>query len=417
MLQIILNPELKGSLPDPNKKSPEPEPDHGSVWEQLISESEFTESNYSEQTQNGLINAFLFAYNNHIPLKIKVQDIHIALQLIISTFVNNNSEQSRDLFVTHSGKKTLTVENDALDFNTFGQMMRDSVKENIKDSKFIDLLDPKYSTTKPICQTVSNLLVLNTLKEYFSYDFVCCCGIPSVTMDGTQDDWLNLKTKYEEIKKIFYNYGTLELNDWFDCMDIVINLFIEMRMMGENGIVQATDDQKLLWERVITFVPIGSGGDTFLGGWVQILSPYSSKNQIKYIVKNLPCLDVKTMIPDKNVDYYQYQDILRRFYGGSSWGSLQSTMFLTPGTLNLWGIEYNIEIMAGFSPNVHVSMQDNHQYIVETNMMYTVMKEAETQRDEDEDPQFYENPETQRDEDEAEDEETCQKTSSKCVLC
>jgi len=399
-LHVILNNQLKGSLPDPTKyventpattqqkyfpktnetkevlvQTPE--------WEKLIFESEYTESNYLEQTQNGLINAFLFAYNNHIPLKVKVQDIHIALQLIISTFINNNAEQCRDMFVDHTGKKTLSVINDKIDFNTFGQMMRDEVKKNVKNSKFVDLLEPNYSTTKPICTTVSNLLVLNTLKEYFSYKFICCCGIPEVILDGTQEDWLNLKRKYDEMKIMFYKFkGVLgELDDWFDCMDIVINMFIDMRMMEKDGEIEATESQKMLWERVISFVPVGSGGDTILGGWISILSPYSSLNKIKHVVKNLPCLDVNSMAPKSDgIDYYTYQDILKKYYGGIGWSKLQTTMFLTPAVLNLYGVEYNLKMTAGFSPYVHVSAEDGKS-VVETNMMYTIMREVKVAQD------------------------------------
>jgi hypothetical protein len=384
-LCVILNNQLKGSLPDPNKyarkKATTETKENVPIWEQFISESEHPESNYLEQTNNGLINTFLFAYNNHIPLKVKVQDIHIALQLIISTFVNNNAEQCRKMFVDHSGKKKLTVENDKIDFNVFGQMMRDEVKKNVKDCNFVDLLEPNYSTTKPICMTVSNLLVLNTLKEYFSYNFVCRCGIPEVVLEGSQDDWMKLKGKYDEMKRMFYNSRSNELDDWFDCMDIIMNMFIEMRMIGTEGTVEATDAQKMLWERVISFVPVGSGGDTLLGGWISILSPYSSENKIKHVVKNLPCLDTKTMVPKEDgINYYEYQRVLGTYYGGTGWNNLQTTMFLTPAVLDLYGVEYNIEMTAGFSPYVHVSEQkqdqDNNKFIVETNMMYMIMREV-----------------------------------------
>jgi hypothetical protein len=392
-LRVVLNNDLKESM-DPNKyakyqdnvkKQGEKHALSKSVksdadvkkWKEIASESEFTDSNYLEQTQNGLINAFLFAYNNHISLKIKVQDIHIAIQMIISTFVNNNAEECRILFVNHDGQKQLSVENDTIDFNQFSQTMCNGIKNNVKDDQFIDLLKPNYSTTKPIMCTVSNLLILNTMKEYFSYEFVCCCGIPEVVLDGSQEDWLNLQNKYKEVKNLFYNFGSMELDPWFDSMDIVMSMLIEMRMMDVQGTVQATNDQKKMWERVITFVPVGSGRDTFLGGWVQILSPYSSLNKIKEIVSGLPCLDISSTVPvtNKECNRYKYQDMLEKFYGGSEWSSLQNTMFLTPGTLDLLNTKYEIEIMGGFSPHVHVSKQPDgsaRNMIVETNVMYCV---------------------------------------------
>ena len=61
------------------------------------------------QTNNNFINAFLHSYNYHKTIKIRPDDIKLQLLTIISTCVNNNSEQFRDLFVEHKEKKELIV--------------------------------------------------------------------------------------------------------------------------------------------------------------------------------------------------------------------------------------------------------------------------------------------------------------------
>jgi hypothetical protein len=373
-LKIILDSSLQSKF-DKSKYVLESNININPEYVSIHKVEEYIENTYQEQTNNGLINAFLLAYNNHLPLKIKPDDIHITLQFVLSTFINNNTNELRDLFVESKDKKELFVEHDKLDFNVFGQLMVNEVKQNVKDSKLIDILETNYSTTNDIIKTVSNLLILNTLKEYFSYGFILGCGIPFIILDGTQDDWLLLKSKYDNIKGICNLVQKNELIDWFPCMDKIMTMFVDLRMLSKCGVVNAPTHYKLLFERVISFVPQGSGGDTILGGWISVLSPYTSENKIKKIFIGLPCLDITIDIPQQNnKNIYQYQDILKKFYGGCDWNSFQTTQFITPATLTDYdGTKYKIQIEAGLSPKSYIN-QNNE---VEVNYLYDIKKESD----------------------------------------
>jgi hypothetical protein len=296
---------------------------------------QFNENIYKEQTNNGLINAFLLAYNNHLPLKLKPDDIHIAIQFVFSTFVNNNAEKLRDLFVEHKDKKALSVEHDSLDFNMFSELIIEEVKCNIKDTNMIDILETNYSTSNNIIKTVSKLLILNTLKEYFSYEFILGCGIPSIILDGTQDDWNLLKSKYEQIKQICNTIPNNELINWFPCMDKIMNMFVDLRMLAVNGSIDAPEHYKI-----------------FIG---------------------LPYLDISIDVPsEKKYSYYQYQDVLKKFYGGCGWSELQTTLFVTPAILNDKDVIYEILIESGLSSESFIN-QNNE---VECNYMYDIKKKS-----------------------------------------
>lgn len=74
------------------------------------------------------------------------------------------------------------------------------------------------------------------------------CGIPSVILEGTEEDWNKLNESYLFFKKIF---GETELKDWFRHFDKIIELFIIMR----KGV--STDYIKEMWKRVISYIPQG----------------------------------------------------------------------------------------------------------------------------------------------------------------
>ena len=197
-----------------------------------------------------LINAFSTAYNNHLPLRLRPDDILMALQMIIATCINNNSEKMRHLFVEHMGKIKLSAERSHFDLNYFCNQFKLLMQENIKNPEFITKYTTSFTTTSILHSTISNMFLMNSLKEYFLFEMILGCGIPSVILKGTQEDWLQLKNFYEYFKNF--------LKD------------TELRLLQEECIVEATNKMKKLWERVISFVPQGSGYnigrlDAFIG--------------------------------------------------------------------------------------------------------------------------------------------------------
>lgn len=338
------------------------------------SQYEYNKKLVKGDTHNNLINTFLTSYNAHIPLRIRPDDIQLAIQSAIATCINNNAEKIRHLFVEHEGKMKLSVENNVFDIDYFCRTFKNMMQQNIKNPEFIDKFTTKYSTTTQLISTVSNIMLMNTLKEYFSFEMILSCGIPSVIMEGTQEDWNLLKTFYDYFKNFLVD---TELKVWFPHFDIIMNMFIEMRMLKDTGEVDATSDIKELWKRVISYVPQGSGGDTILGGWVRLLVPYSSHNQLIGFEKEIKCLNIKNCEPEQSGNYYKYQDILADYYFASGWNSMQTSFITTPANLiDYDGKEYSVEFYCGFfspvinddnsvSTNIGIIVRENQEELNE----------------------------------------------------
>jgi hypothetical protein len=193
---------------------------------------------------------------------------------------------------------------------------------------------------------------MNTLKEYFSYTMMLCCGIPSIILEGNQQDWVSLKEMYEYFKSITKNS---ELKYWYTHFDVIMDMFIEMRMLKESGEVNEEDvpfNIRELFKRVITYIPQGSGGDQILGGWIRLFCPYSGTNKIiSGLDKKIKCLDITMNVPTYNekYDYYNYQDKMKEFYFGCDWNSIQTSILITPAKLiDYDGTEYEVEFNSGF---------------------------------------------------------------------
>jgi hypothetical protein len=311
-------------------------------------------SNNDYRTNNNFINAFLDAYNYHKTLVIRPDDIKLQLLMIISTCVNNNPEKFRSYFVNHTDKKELIIRNANFDADYFCNKFAELLEENIKDKEFAQQYTTKFTTTNQIISTVNNITLMNTLKEYFSFTMICQCGIPSVILSGTNDDWNTLFQTYDYFKKIFLDS---ELKNWFTHFDKIIYLFKKMRndKIADNYICE-------LWKRVISYIPQGSGGDKILGGWVRLFVPYNGVNKlIDGLDKEIACLDITKIEPNKK-NYYEWQDKMKDFYLGAGWGEMLSSCVTTPAILiyDNFSSEYNVEFYSGFFPPYLSDLDEIH---------------------------------------------------------
>ena len=370
-VRIILNP----SLVDNHHRDEYPITHGFSISDFLRENVEHKSNVFLERSPNGLLNAFLLAYNNHLDLKLRPDDLHIAIQNIFSTYVNIRPEELRHIFVDHEDKKELVVELDPnFTINDISEKMTELLSQNVKNPELLAVLKPTYSTTTPLITTVSGLTVMNTLKSYFSYGMILGCGIPAVHLAGSVEDWRTLLAKYRVIADLILRTETMARNSdngnilaWLKRMDQIMNMFLEMReFAGSQGSVQARPEWVEIWSRVISNIPYGSGGDTQLGGWVAVLIPFSKGLSMILDFENLPCFDMEREVPRKT-NNFDDEGIQSKFFGLITYDSIQDSIFYTPikayDTDKILLNEY--DLLSGFSRAVWI----NPKMQVECNMV------------------------------------------------
>jgi len=338
---------------------------------------------YGNDTKNNFVNAFLQAYNHHKTLRLRPDDIKLQFLMIVSTFINNNAEMMRPFFVDHEGKKELTVFFDAFKpdqiFGEFGKQL----EGNIKCPEFAKHYKHKFSTTTELISVVNNLTLMNTLKEYFAFTMICMCGIPSIILEGTQEDWNQLKETYEYFKGIT---GKYELKEWYNHFDVIMDMFIEMRMLQDSGTVDAPEHIAKMWEKVISYIRVGSGGDTELAGWVRLFCPYSSsKKLIDGLDKPLECFNTSSKLKSFFRSFSNTKsDVIDFWYKyGEDWNMVPSSIVLTPANMMFDQGEgeltsYKVDIHSGFyTPHYNV---DNDSIEMNIGFKIKEAKEIEYER-------------------------------------
>ncbi|KAI0356037.1 hypothetical protein OH77DRAFT_1589515 [Trametes cingulata] len=159
--------------------------------------------------KNGFVHAVMQAYAGHHHLRIRPDDVWMAILCQLSFYVNAHAEELRHYFVPHEGQKPLIVETMgsrySIDYGALARAMTRQIHENVVDKTLVEWVLPDFSTTTVKDTTICSVFLMSTLKEaqtpprYFRYTFRAICGIPSVTLDGTKSDWQRLLDRLDRL--------------------------------------------------------------------------------------------------------------------------------------------------------------------------------------------------------------------------
>jgi hypothetical protein len=165
--------------------------------------------------------------------------------LYFSSYVNDNAEQLRNKFVSHQGKKKLSVTTDnEISEKEWGQFFTEIIQQikNNTTKGVSDKIECDFSTTGRVERLLSTAVIMETYKHYFDYERVIPeCGIQKIHLGGKLEDWEKLEKKlaalaeYDVDKKLksyvekvgphlrqfakLYG-GTVDLEFWNKILDI-----------------------------------------------------------------------------------------------------------------------------------------------------------------------------------------------------
>lgn len=196
----------------------------GGETPELISCS-FRQDNFFHMGDTPLFRMFLEAYADHRPIVLTPDTVWLIICQGFSHYVNDNSEELRDLIVSHDGKVSLAVQS-AADLNSqnadwetlldgfckqIGKATKGNLAKNIKAD---------FSTSGKTEKLASEITLMDVVSSYFEYiSFYVMCGIPSVTLEGTPRDWQRLLKKTKTLEK----YG---LGWWVEDLRPILKEFV-----------------------------------------------------------------------------------------------------------------------------------------------------------------------------------------------
>jgi hypothetical protein len=221
--------------------------------------------------RNGFVDTVYTAYSQHHALVIRPDDVWICIMTQFNLFVNGQgrAEQLRYLFVAHEDKKYLVVNLPNSDWGHFAQVMTEKLHENVVDPGLREWCLPDFSTTTENDKVVASVVMMATLKAYFNYGRSITCGIPRVTLLGTQQDWLRICHRVDKLEQ----YG-VEAAAWRDLLKPVL---VRFARAFEPGYADSAENRDF-WQRVV-HVNNNMSGPTLLGGWITAFCGFNDEGR------------------------------------------------------------------------------------------------------------------------------------------
>ncbi|CAB1109372.1 unnamed protein product [Ectocarpus sp. CCAP 1310/34] len=175
-------------------------PDTTNLPGKIVAISRTTHQTGLSRAPMGLISAIMTAYNTHCALVVSPDDVWLTILSQFCAYVNKNAEGLRDRVVEHEGKKKLTVYGyGSLETADYARLIKDllgQIRQNIKSP---ELFLPGFSTTTETDEVCAAATAMASLQECFNYEMCLRCGIPSVALMGTVEDWKLLREKIERM--------------------------------------------------------------------------------------------------------------------------------------------------------------------------------------------------------------------------
>ena len=132
------------------------------------------------------------------------------------------------------------------------------------------ILTENYSTTTPASNAANEITLMSSMKNYFEFKMLTRCGIPEISLFGTEEDWVSLRNRTEALGKLVKEDLA---SYWMPLILPILDEFIESYRGNMNH---------SFWQSMVKLRNNGqsSGYRNFISGWMQIFFPYLASGEL-----------------------------------------------------------------------------------------------------------------------------------------
>jgi hypothetical protein len=246
-------------------------------FDNYFSEKNIIQNNLSDSTikHKNYYDYLEFAYNNHLSIIIKPDNIYHLILSEISVIIQNNDDLFREFFTDSPEKKIISIDTEIFDF-PLDEITGELLKQ-IPNKEAGKLFIPTFSTTTQNDLIAYKSLLCEGMKKYYGYMSYYSCGFKKIKVLGDKKDYKKIISLLNTFKSEF---NVDPLNEYIDDLIPIIQ-----------SIYDNFDDSEFWGKIYFRFSEIcGSGID---GWFLKLYSRFSTnyKNlsiaKIPFIIDNL----------------------------------------------------------------------------------------------------------------------------------
>jgi hypothetical protein len=236
------------------------------------------------------------SFAGHYPLSFGPQHIWLLVMQGIAAHFRLHAERLRSKVVAHEGKEKIVVSfTPPFDWTTVFPLFLSEIKKRTMGD-LAGLASKPFSVSTPVSTIASTVALMDCMQHYFEYVCETECGIPSIILEGTVEDWLDLQTRLKILRsfdddprnlftKMFSSGGNPELQHWtkwFEVMEEAVAMMAETKAQVDKKL-PLTDSQWNFWNSFYKYESrFGSGGGRFVSGHILAFFPYAKDRSRQY---------------------------------------------------------------------------------------------------------------------------------------
>ena len=238
----------------------------------LVAKSWGNESLYFT-TPSVFFDCLVNAYTQHHSVILSPDIIWTLISQGFSYYVNLIPQAMRDKLVYHQGKMLLAVKSgeDLYSPNVKWEDILEGFDKQIAENTKGDIADvmrADFTTTGKTERIASQITLMSSVKAYFDYMVMyMSCGIPSITIEGTPDDWKKVLAKTERLRA----YG---LGWWVNDLTPILREFVSASEGKPNVEFWKSIVMKYCPDEMQDKSCSWDGTDTEVDGWFLKLMPF-----------------------------------------------------------------------------------------------------------------------------------------------
>lgn len=181
--------------------------------------------NLSYIGKDAFYSSIIKAYSKHQSITLSPDMIWLVICQGFARYVNAHSEKLRPQLVSHEGVMDLAIESekDLLSGQVDWQKLIGGFASQIDKYTKGDIaknIKADFTTTGVAESVASQITLMESVKSYFEYIvYRIACGIPSITLKGTPEDWRRVMEKTTRL-------GAYGLSEWTNGLEPILTEFI-----------------------------------------------------------------------------------------------------------------------------------------------------------------------------------------------
>ncbi|RDA94119.1 hypothetical protein CP533_6603 [Ophiocordyceps camponoti-saundersi (nom. inval.)] len=210
-------------------------------------------------SSSSFIRGAIDAWAQHQHLMLRPDEVWFEVLAQLNFYMSSRAEEVRERFVKHSGKEEIMIEvSRGVRAETIINRLSGELQTRVKTRWLADWVKPGFSTSTAMDDVTASVLMMGLMSSYYDYGCRVICGIPSVTLLGTKEDWVALLKKLDLLSE----FGE-EPSEYASVLRPIFTGFVQS---WEHPKSKETKD---FWSKIaVGNVPLGCGSMPIVSGWI-----------------------------------------------------------------------------------------------------------------------------------------------------